>query len=219
MRLLIVGGTVFLGRALVAEARARGHEVTLFNRGLSSTAGTPGVTLIKGDRNGDLAALEGQTWDVVIDTCGYFPRQVSRLLAALSGRIGHYTLVSTVSAYADLSRAGLTESSALGTIEDGSIENVTGDTYGPLKALCEAATQAAMPEANLIVRPGIIAGPDDGSDRFSYWAGRIAAGGEVLAAGKPGGGGPIDRRARSRRVVDRDGRDEANRRLQRRRAG
>ena len=185
MRLLIVGGSVFLGRALVVEARARGHEITLFNRGVSSSALEPGVTLIKGDRNGDLSALNGQTWDAVIDTCGYFPRQVRRLLAALSGRIGHYTFVSTVSVYADLSRHGLTESGELGTLADEGTETVTLQTYGPLKVLCEAAAQQAMPGANLIVRPGIIAGPGDPTDRFAYWVGRIAEGGDVLAAGNP----------------------------------
>lgn len=186
MRLLIVGGSVFLGRALVAEARARGHELTLFNRGVSSPESDLGVTLIKGDRNGDLSGLDGRTWDAVIDTCGYFPRQVRSLLAALSGRIGHYTFVSTVSAYADLSRAGLTELGELGKLTDEGAETVTPQTYGPLKALCEAAAQQTMPGASLIVRPGIIAGPDDPSDRFTYWAGRIAAGGDVLAAGNPG---------------------------------
>ena len=186
MRLLIMGGGVFLGRALVTEARARGHEVTLFNRGTSSPGGEPGVTLIKGDRNGDLAALDGRTWDAVIDTCGYYPRQVRTLLAALAGRIGHYTFVSTVSAYADLGRAGLTESAELGGLDDATIEKVTPATYGALKALCEGAARQAMPEASLIVRPGIIAGPNDPTDRFAYWVGRIAAGGEVLAAGRPG---------------------------------
>lgn len=185
MRLLIVGGGVFLGRTLVAEARARGHEITLFNRGVSSTVVDPGVTLIKGDRNGDLSALDGRTWDAVIDTCGYFPRQVRSLLAALSGRIGHYTFVSTVSVYADLSHHGLTESDELGKLEDESTEVVTLLTYGPLKALCEAAAQQALPDTNLIVRPGIIVGPGDPTDRLAYWVGRIAEGSEVLAVGKP----------------------------------
>jgi 2'-hydroxyisoflavone reductase len=185
MRLLIVGGGVFLGRALVTEARARGHEVTVFNRGKSVPASESGVTLIMGDRNLDLSALAGRTWDAVIDTCGYNPRQVRTLLAALGGRIGHCTFVSTVSAYADLGRAGLTESAELGALGDESTEQVTPETYGPLKALCERAAQQAMPEASLIVRPGIIAGPNDPTDRFAYWVGRIAAGGEVLAAGHP----------------------------------
>jgi 2'-hydroxyisoflavone reductase len=186
MRLLIIGGSVFLGRALVAEARTRGHEITLFNRGVSVAASEPGVSLIKGDRNGDLSALRGRTWDAVIDTCGYFPGQVSRLLAALAGRVGHYTFVSTVSAYADLSRPGASELDALGELADEGTETVTGKTYGPLKALCEAGALQAMPQASLIVRPGIIAGPDDPSDRFSYWVGRMATGAEVLAAGRPG---------------------------------
>ena len=186
MRLLIIGGSVFLGRALVAEARVRGHEITLFNRGVTGPVADPGVTLLKGDRNGDLSALYGRSWDAVIDTCGYFPRQVRSLLAAVAGRIGHYTFVSTVSAYADLGRPGLTESGELGKLADESTQTVTAQTYGPLKALCEAAAELAMPGKNLIVRPGIIAGPDDPSDRFSYWVGRLAAGGEVMAGGKPG---------------------------------
>jgi len=185
MRLLIIGGGVFLGRALVAEARARGHEITLFNRGVTSPVAEPGVVLIKGDRNGDLSALDGRTWDAAIDTCGYFPRQVSRLLAALAGRIGHYTFVSTVSAYADLSRAGLSESDELARIADESAETVTMESYGPLKALCEVAAQRGMRDKCMVVRAGIIAGPDDPTDRFAYWVGRIAAGEEVLAAGNP----------------------------------
>lgn len=183
MRVLIIGGGVFLGRALVAASKARGHEITLFNRGVSSPVAEPGVALIKGDRNGDLAALSGQTWDAVIDTCGYYPRQVRRLVAALAGRIGHYTFVSTVSAYADLGRPGLTETDELGRLADETTETVTAQTYGPLKALCETAAQQAMPGKTLIVRPGIIAGPDDPTDRFAYWVNCIAEGPEVLAAG------------------------------------
>ena len=185
MRLLIVGGSVFLGRALVAEAWARGHEITLFNRGVSSPGVEPRVTLLKGDRNGDLSALEGRTWDAVIDTCGYFPRQARSLLMALADRIGHYTFVSSVSAYADLGRHGLTESGELGTLADENTEAVTPQTYGPLKALSEVTAQQGMPGANLIVRPGMIVGPNDPTDRFAYWVSRVAEGGEVLAAGNP----------------------------------
>ncbi|MEO6874508.1 MAG: NAD-dependent epimerase/dehydratase family protein [Opitutaceae bacterium] len=185
MRLLIMGGTVFLGPALVAEARARGHELTLFNRGITSPRAEAGVTLIKGDRNGDLAMLQRGSWDAVIDTSGYVPRQVRSLLAVLAGRIGHYTFVSTVSAYADLSRPRLTEADEPGRMADEAAETVTMEGYGPLKALCEAAAETGMPGKTLIVRPGIIAGPGDPTDRLAYWVGRIAAGGEVLVAGAP----------------------------------
>ena len=184
MRLLIVGGSVFLGRALVAEAKARGHEITLFNRGVSSPASEPGVTLVKGDRNEDLSALDGHTWDAVIDTCGYFPRQVNGLLSALTGRIDHYTFVSSVSAYVDLGQPALSESSELGRLDDEGTETVTPQTYGPLKALCEVAAERAMPGRTLIVRPGIIAGAGDPTDRFSYWVTRLAEDGDVLAAGR-----------------------------------
>ncbi len=185
MRLLIIGGSVFLGRALAAEARTRGHELTLFNRGLAMPTPEHGVKLIRGDRNGDLQELQGGTWDAVMDTCGYFPRQVRCLLATLAGRVGHYTFVSTVSAYADLSRSGLTEADVLGRIADETTETVTMQTYGPLKALGEAAAEQALPGRTLIVRPGIIAGPFDPTDRFAYWVERLAQGGEVLAPGDP----------------------------------
>ena len=185
MRLLIIGGSVFLGRALAAEARTRGHELTLFNRGIAMPTPEAGVKLVRGDRNGDLKELDVGTWDAVIDTCGYFPRQVRSLLTALAGRAGHYTFVSTVSAYADLGRRGLGEGDALGRMADETTETVTMETYGRLKALCEAAAEQGLPGQTLIVRPGIIAGPHDPTDRFGYWVARLTQGGEVLAPSDP----------------------------------
>lgn len=181
MKILIIGGTVFLGRAIGGVTLARGHTITMLNRGNNLAAIPPGVEHITADRDGDLAVLAGRTWDAVIDTCAYLPRQVRSLLAALQGR-PHYTLVSSVSAYSDLSRSGLTEESALSApLMDDVVTAIDGVNYGPLKSACEQVAGAGA----LIIRPGIIVGPHDPSDRFSYWVGRIAAGGEVLAAGNP----------------------------------
>lgn len=184
MKILILGGTRFLGRHLVDAALACGHEVTLFNRGKTNPDLYPEKTIL-GDRDGGLDALAGRQWDAVIDTCGYFPRLVRDSAQALVDSVEHYTFISSISVYADESTPDLDESAAVGTIEDESVEEITGETYGPLKALCEQAVQAAYPEGALIIRPGLIVGPHDSSDRFTYWPARLARGGEVLAPGDP----------------------------------
>ncbi|MFN8476171.1 MAG: SDR family oxidoreductase [Anaerolineae bacterium] len=181
MRLLILGGTVFLGRALVDAALARGHEVTLFNRGQHNPDLYPDVEKLRGDRDGDLTALAGREWDAVIDTCGYVPRIVRASAELLADHVGRYVFISTISVYADFSQDGPSEESPVGVIADETVEEVNGETYGPLKALCEAAVEAALPGRALIIRPGLIVGPHDPSDRFTYWPHRIAQGGEVLA--------------------------------------
>lgn len=186
MKLLIIGGTIFLGRHIVEQALERGHEITLFNRGKHNPELFPEVEKIQGDRNADLSPLEGRSWDAVIDPSGYFPRSVRSLAAALAGSVGHYTFISSLSVYSDPSKPGIDESGAVGTLEDESVEEVTGETYGPLKALCERAAEEAMPGRVLNVRAGLIVGPHDPSDRFTYWPHRIAQGGEVLAPGGPG---------------------------------
>jgi 2'-hydroxyisoflavone reductase len=181
MDLLILGGTVFLGRAIVEAALALGHTVTLFNRGKSNPHLFPNVENLIGDRSADLSALEGRRWDAVIDTCGYVPRVVQQSAQLLANTVDHYTFISTVSVYADLSQPGIDENAPVGTIEDETTEEITGETYGPLKALCEQEIVNAMPNRGLVIRPGLIVGPHDRSDRFTYWVLRVSQGGEVLA--------------------------------------
>ncbi len=185
MRLLILGGTVFLGRHLVEAALARGHDVTLFNRGQQNAELFPDLEKLRGDRDGGLAALQGRRWDAVIDTSGYVPRLVRDAATALANTVDHYTFISTISVFADVREPGVDEQGAVGTLPDPSVEEVTGETYGPLKALCEQAAEAAMPGRVLVVRPGLIVGPFDPTDRFTYWPRRVARGGDVLAPGRP----------------------------------
>lgn len=186
MRLLVLGGTVFLGRHFVAEALARGHDVTLFNRGRTNADLFPEARRLQGDRDGDLSALGSGRWDAVMDTCGYFPRIVRASAELLSTRADHYTFISSVSAYGDLS-VSPNESSAVAILEDKTVEDFGPEfeNYGGLKALCEAEVQRAFPGRALIVRPGLIVGPDDPTDRFTYWPRRLARGGELLAPGPP----------------------------------
>ncbi len=184
MKLLILGGTAFLGRHLVESALQRGHEVTLFNRGQRNPGLFPEVEHLRGDRNGNLEALKGRRWDAVIDTCGYFPRQVRESAQLLADQVEHYTFISSISVYASFEKTN-DESSPVGKLEDETVEQITGETYGPLKALCEQAAEAAMPGRVLNIRPGLIVGSHDPSDRFTYWPHRIARGGEVLAPGRP----------------------------------
>lgn len=186
MKILVIGGGVFVGRALTTAAVERGHQVTVFNRGISNSKPTPGVAWIKGDRDGDLGALTGQKWDSVVDACAYFPRQVTSLLRALDGNVGHYLLVSSVAAYKDLGRPGTREGDPLAASIDPEPTQMTPENYGPLKAMCEAAAIMAGPKATLLVRPGIIMGPWDPTGRFTYWVCRVARGGEVMAPGHPG---------------------------------
>lgn len=185
MKILILGGTVFLGRALVEAAVARGHAITLFNRGRSNPDLFPEVEKLSGDRDGDLGALRSRRWDAVIDTSGYVPRVVRQSAQLLAEAVNHYTFISSQSVYADTSQPGIREDAPLAVMVDESNEEITGDTYGPLKALCERAVEAAMPGRVLVLRPGLIAGPFDRSDRFTYWPHRVAQGGEVLAPGRP----------------------------------
>ncbi len=185
MKILIIGGTRFLGRHLVSSARARGHEITLFNRGRSNPDLFPQVDRIIGDREKDLDQLAGQTWDAVIDTCGYFPRIVRMSAEALKDSVENYVFISSISVYANFSRVGINESDPLGRIEDETLEQITETSYGPLKALCEKAVQDVFGISSLIVRPGLIVGPHDPTDRFTYWPVRVARGGDILAPGRP----------------------------------
>lgn len=183
MRILILGGTRFLGRALAAIALARGHAVTLFHRGLSGPGLFPSAEHLNGDRDGGLGVLEGGSWDAVLDTSGYLPRLVAGSAQVLAARSPHYTFVSSISVYADVSAPGVEEDARVISLPDPAVEEVTGDTYGGLKALCEEQVRRRFAERALIVRPGLIVGPHDTTDRFTWWVDRIARGGDVLVPG------------------------------------
>lgn len=185
-RILILGGTVFLGRHLVDVALARNHQVTLFNRGRHNPELYPQVEKLRGDRDGGLQALEGRRWDAVIDTSGYFPRVVRQSAHLLAAAVDHYTFISTISVYADIKEPGTNEEAPVAHLADQSVEEITGDTYGGLKALCEQVVEEQLPGRALIIRPGLIVGPHDPTDRFTYWPHRVAQGGEVLAPDGPG---------------------------------
>lgn len=188
MKILILGGTRFLGPALVEHALERGHTLTLFNRGKSNPHLFPDLEKLKGNRDPKidegLTALEGRRWDAVIDTSAYFPRWVRASAGLLAPNVTMYALISSISVYADFSKP-VDESTPVGTLEDETVEEITNTTYGPLKALCEQAAEKAMPGRVANVRPGLIVGPRDNSDRFTYWPERLDRGGEVLAPGDP----------------------------------
>jgi 2'-hydroxyisoflavone reductase len=172
MRILVLGGTKFLGRHTVDAALARGHEVTTFNRGQTRPDLFPGVEKLRGDRDGDLAALAGRSFDAVVDTSGFVPGVVRETIDAL-GEVQHYTFVSTGSVYADLSTPPTAETPL-----------ADDDEYGGLKARCEEVVRERFPEA-FIPRPGLIVGPWDQTGRFTYWPERLADGGRVLAPAPP----------------------------------
>lgn len=193
MKLLILGGTRFLGRHLVAAAIGNDHEVTLFNRGRYGHEFP--VETIQGDRNQDLSKLRGRRWDAVIDTSGMLPRAVRAAAETLSDSVDSYIFISTQNVYADVSNAGVDESAPLRTLTDEQLDQANaidtsgepsyGALYGGLKVLCEQAVEQVMPQRVLTVRPGLIVGPNDYTDRFTYWVLRVARGGEVLTPGRP----------------------------------
>src|SRR5512138_1103393 len=181
-RILILGGTGFLGPALVEAARAAGHAVTLFNRGKTRPELFPDVEKLRGDRDGKLDALRGRAWDAAIDTSGYVPRLVGMSARLLAPSVSTYLFVSSISVYGDRVPAGADETAPTAPLEDPSSEDV-GKHYGALKAASERAAEAAMPGRVVVVRPGLIVGPGDPTDRFTYWPVRLDRGGEVLAPG------------------------------------
>ena len=186
MKILVIGGTHFVGRHLAEAALARGHALTLFNRGRSSAGLFPNAEHLTGDRDGaGLEVLRGRTWDAVLDTCGYVPRIVEQSAQLLAETVFRYVFISTISVYADFKTLHQDETAPLGVLKDVNTEEVTGETYGPLKVECERAVEAAFPGRALLVRPGFIVGPYDPTDRFTYWPRRVAAGGDVLAPGTP----------------------------------
>ena len=184
MEILIIGGTRFVGRHLVEAAVKRGHELTLFHRGKTNPGLFSEVDEVFGDRLEDIEQLHGQ-WDVAVDTCGYFPRAVRLAAEHLRDRVDRYFFVSTIAVYRDLSRRGVDETAYLKTLEDPDLEEVNSSTYGPLKTECEGVVTGIFDHRHFIVRPGVIAGPADPTDRFTYWVRRVADGGEVLAPGRP----------------------------------
>jgi 2'-hydroxyisoflavone reductase len=180
MRLLILGGTVFLGRALTDAALARGHAVTHFNRGRSGPAAT-GVETIIGDRVENLALLDALGFDAVADTCGYLPQGVRRSAERLRDKASRYLFVSSISVYERFDHAGVAEDAPVAAPLDPVPDAMTWDRYGALKAMCEASVREVFAGRALIVRPGLIAGPHDPTDRFTYWPHRVALGGRVAA--------------------------------------
>ncbi len=181
MKILILGGTKFVGRHIVEKALERGHEVTLFHRGQTGADLFPSVQHVFGDRDGGLDALGTDVaWDWVIDTSGYVPRIVRQACEAVKGRTSQYLFISTISVYADFEQTGIDENSELATVNDPATETVDAETYGGLKVLCEHEVLTAFPEA-LIVRPGMIVGPYDHTDRYTYWFLRATKGGQMLS--------------------------------------
>jgi 2'-hydroxyisoflavone reductase len=198
MRILIIGGSKFLGRHLSDSAIGRGHDLTVFNRGKISASAGSGVEYIQGDRHKDLGKLAGNMWDAVIDTCGYLPQSLDVSTKTLNNSVGRYVFISSISAYAGFEKLGMDETSSLAELTDEQrarfaefdlSQDVTapvlGEAYGPLKAACERVVTRTMGDKALNVRPGLIVGPYDPTDRFTYWVMRVARGGEFVAPGRP----------------------------------
>lgn len=189
LRILILGGTAFTGPHQIKYALARGHKVTIFNRGRTEPTVHPEifdqVEKLTGDRNDDLESLRGHEWDAVIDNSASIPRWVRQSAELLKDSAEVYLFTSSLSVHADNSKIGITEDDPVATIDDPTVEEITGQTYGALKALCEEEARKAFPEGAIIVRPHLIVGPGDRSDRWTYWPVRVARGGEVMAPGTP----------------------------------
>jgi 2'-hydroxyisoflavone reductase len=189
MRILIMGGTAFVGRHIAEAAIDAGHKVTLFHRGQTGAGLFPQATHLTGDRNGSLSALSGQSWDATIDVSAYVPRQVRSLHAALGGadqRGGRYLLISSTSVYRTPVAPGFTEDAPLAELDDPATEDVTAQTYGGLKVSCErTAVRLHGAAGTTIIRPTYVIGPHDRTYRFTWWVERIARGGNVLAPGDP----------------------------------
>jgi len=196
VRILVIGGTQFVGRHIVDAAIACGDSVTIFHRGRTNPGLFPEAEHLLGDRNTDLSALATGEWEATVDCSAYVPRQVHALAQALGGRGGRYVHISSVSAYQDVTSPGITEDAPLAVLENPATEQVDENTYGPLKALCERAAHSAFGDSAAdrgssgtrgvsvsIVRPTYVAGPFDHTGRFTWWVERIAKGGRVLAPG------------------------------------
>jgi 2'-hydroxyisoflavone reductase len=185
LRVLILGGTGFIGPHFVTALHGAGHRVTLFNRGRRDPDAKQGVEQLLGDRNGDLESLEGRDWDVVVDNSGYTPAQVKLSTGLLGRHAPHYIFISSIAVYADFQSPPIDESHGLAPIGDLPQDKLTDDNYGALKVLCEEVVAQAYGKRACIIRPTYICGPGDFSDRFTYWPHRVAQGGEMLAPGTP----------------------------------
>jgi nucleoside-diphosphate-sugar epimerase len=184
MHILLVGGTRFVGRAMTEAALLRGHEVTLLHRGMTDDPAFLETEQLRANRDGDLGVLAGRHFDATIDVCAYVPRQVNALAEALGDRGGHHVFVSTMSVYADTNRPNRDEDFPLQQLDDPTTEEITDETYGALKVLCEQEAKNRYGADNLtVVRPTYVIGPHDHTGRFTWWVRRIARGGEVLAPG------------------------------------
>jgi 2'-hydroxyisoflavone reductase len=190
-RILILGGTGFLGPAIVEAAEKRGHTLTLFNRGKTRPGLFPHIEKRQGDRDPNkgegIKSLETGEWDAVIDDSGYYPRMVGASARLLAPRVGQYIFISSVSAYKEPSPIGGDETAPLAVLADPLVEEMgkSFENYGGLKAACEAAAEAALPGRTTVVRPGFIVGPDDPTGRFTYWPARFDKGGEIAVPGAP----------------------------------
>jgi len=183
VKLLVLGGTKFLGRHAVGAALAAGHDVTIFTRGQTNPELFPEVEHLVGDRDGSLDALTDRSWDGVVDTSGYVPRVVRQSAELLRDSVGRYVFVSSISVYDDFSEP-VDESSPVAALDDPATEEIM-EAYGALKAACEDVVEEVYGDRSARVRAGLIVGPYDPTDRFTYWPRRIALGGDVLGPGKP----------------------------------
>jgi 2'-hydroxyisoflavone reductase len=184
---LIFGGTGFIGPHFVRELHAGGHKVTLFNRGKRNPGLFPDVETLIGDRNvaNSVDVLKGRKWDVVIDDSGYFPGQVTASTSMLKDNVQHYIFVSSISAYADMTPAGIDEDYKLASLDDPDAKQITEKNYGGLKAACEQIVEKTFGTRQAVIRPTYIVGPGDHTDRFTYWPWRVARGGEMFVPGAP----------------------------------
>ncbi len=185
LKVLMLGGTGFIGPHFVDALTAGGHTITLFNRGKRDPDAKPGVEQLLGDRNGQIDALKGRDWDVVIDNSGYTPKQVRATAELLKGHVQQYLFISSVAVYADFKKAGIDEDYPLAVLKGTDMDTVTGESYGALKVLCEKVVEEVYGKNASIIRPSYIAGPGDHTDRFTYWPFRVSKGGEMLAPGGP----------------------------------
>src|SRR4051812_48557881 len=179
MRILVIGGTSFVGRHIAQRAIDRGHEVTLFNRGKTNPDVLPQAERLTGDRNTDLSALDGRSWDATIDVCAYVPRQVRTLLESLGTRSGHVVFVSTISVFPDVTPELYTEDSPLR--QPAWDDELVMEMYGELKVACEQVAQELAGDRLLVIRPGYVVGPYDPTHRFTYWVERVAEGRSPMA--------------------------------------
>jgi nucleoside-diphosphate-sugar epimerase len=185
VKVLVIGGTSFVGRAFVELAASSGHDVTVFHRGEREPEGLPPVTHVHGDRDGDLDRLGDATFDAVVDTSGYVPRVVDASASLLADRAQRYLFVSTTSVYPDEAEPPVTDDTPVHAPPFPDTEEVTGETYGPLKVACEVAVRERFADRATIVRPGYIVGPHDSTERFVSWLRRASTGEEMIAPGPP----------------------------------